>query len=179
MSEVSAREQIKAFFGSESHLSEREIKAIGDLLEADTIDGMEIAKDFDIAVNSFSLNAELFGHSIARIEGDDIHEFIKYMIFTYIHLSAKCYRAGRYDLRNEDACRNANMIANVWTELESALSSEMRNKAEAIANYWSIHTHRTLQQSLMRVLFCYIKNRTDKEYAEISDIIADASMRFI
>lgn len=179
MSEVSAREQIRAFLGSENHLSEREMKVIGDFLEVETIDGLSIAKDFDIAVNNFCLNEKMFGHSIARIEGDEIHEFIKYMIFTYIQISAKNYKSGRYDLRNEDACKNANTIATAWTELESTLSPEMRIKAEEIADYWSIHTHRTLQQSLMRVLFCYMQSRTDSVYNEINAMTSEFSMRFI
>lgn len=160
----SIREKMKSFIGENHKLSERELTVIEDLYDMVRLDEMKLAKDMETAVNSFGVNTKLFGEALASLDGEYACAFIKYLIYQFCSKLASNYRRGFYDLRNEGACKNACEIQKNWS-LGVDLPSALYEKADKTANYWCMYTHRTLQQTMMRVFIYCLQKMAESDTA--------------
>ena len=176
----SAREEVRGMLGVSCSLNEKQIGIIETIVDMCDVNsnydrGSEIyntpfAKAVENAINNFSFNEKLFAKEltnyISKLDEpikEIVSVFVEYLVYSFCSNLKSCYQRNCYDLRNEASCQNAIRILADWNYDENAtieyLNDVHQNMSRLVAKtteYWTIHMHRTLQQTWMRVMVEYL-----------------------
>ena len=177
---MSPREKVRSIIGTDSELKEAQLEiliALHNLCAGTEQEALIFAKKMELGINSFALNEKLLAEEMTKLNRT-CKQFLEVAMYHLFNELTEMLKSNRYDLRNESACKNARMLLSVWKntipnyDTQEPLEAELCKVARETAKYWAIHTHRTLQQTLVRVLINYINmEKTASElYASLSEV---------